>query len=91
MEKDTSIIPHGMYCYRIIDIKIGKDGMPIEKTMNCPYRYSVPNKPYQESAYCAYIGKGAWEEDGPWLIGDCIKCCGINLEDEDGETIEEKP
>lgn len=74
-DKDTSLIPPGMYCYTFVDTFPG--GIKIKE---CPYWSRNKDKDYQESGYCSYLEKGDWDEDGPFLLWDQCKLCDINKE-----------
>jgi len=52
MEKDTSKIPTGSYCYTRL-----KDGT----IKACPYWSLRMDKLKQENGYCAYLEKGDWD------------------------------
>jgi hypothetical protein len=74
MTKDTSVIPHGYYCY---------DDRGI-----CPYWSSDPSKGAQNYGYCSYLEKGDWEdeEDGGWsLLWDQVKECFENMDNKEDE------
>ena len=47
MNKDTSVIPKGLYCE--------------EKKGVCPYWGLTGNRPNQENGYCAYLEKSDWD------------------------------
>ena len=55
-EKDTSVIPLGCYCYTIKGV-VYKDGMPIVKLNQCPYRvFKVCNGVGMH--WCNYLNVG---------------------------------
>lgn len=80
MNKDTSKIPKGVYCY--------------DENGNCPYWSLNDDKPYQMNGYCSYLEYGDWSaeipEDFPEgfplsclsLLWDACKQCSINLDEE---------
>lgn len=68
MNKDTSVIPEGIYCYTHVKGKF----------VACPYWSLRKDKPKQENGYCAYLGKGDWESDDFGLLWDQCKECNIN-------------
>ena len=47
MNKDTSLIPKGLYCE--------------EKKGACPYWSLISNRPNQENGYCAFLEKSDWD------------------------------
>ena len=47
VEKDTSVIPKGCYCY--------------DEKGNCPYWSHRPDLPIQEDGYCDFLGKSDWD------------------------------
>jgi hypothetical protein len=49
-------IPHGPYCYKIIKVE-NKDGMPVVKTQNCPFR-SYKRYGNVTVDFCKYLNKG---------------------------------
>ena len=87
-QKDTSVIPSGMYCYR--------------GTVVCPYWSLREEYPEQGNGYCAYLGRGDWEveipEDYPpnfpisplSLLWDQVKECGVNMNWEEEEELWEE-
>jgi len=77
-------IPHGPYCYEIIEIERDKKNeKPIMTVHVCPYWYRDSTKPEQMNGYCAYMDIGDWDDEGFGLLWDQVKCCGINEEYED--------
>lgn len=78
MNKDTSVIPVGMYCYEWVGT--ADNGDPVWK--NCPYWSRVDGRDEQENGYCSYMEKGDWEFY-MGLLWDQCKECGVNMgEDE---------
>jgi len=53
MEKDTSVVPKGDYCYDF-------DG---ERQVNCPYWSIRSDMPKQMNGYCSLLERGDWEFD----------------------------
>lgn len=99
MEKDTSVIPKGVYCYTPIGYEDGK-----YKIQCCPYWKRIEDRPEQYDGWCDYLGKGDLEiekemvlkdmETGEETTGDELpfpvsllfdqcKECGINEDDEE--------
>lgn len=85
--KDTSQIPHGLYCYELLRIENDERGRPIAKTKVCPYWDSDPNQESQSNGYCHYLEVGDWQNAGPFLLWDQVKECGVN---EDLDEIEKQ-
>jgi hypothetical protein len=81
MKGDLSVVPQGLYCYSRTTIIEG--GV---KTEPCPYWGSNPEKGDQNHGYCAHLKAGDWEEDGPFLLWDMVKECGINIGDLEEEV-----
>jgi hypothetical protein len=75
--KDTSVIPPGLYCYKIVSV----EDFQIN-TEHCPYWSRREDKDEQESGYCSFLEVGDWE-DGWGLLWDGVKACSINMEDEE--------
>jgi len=61
-------IPKGPYCYTMIE------GVYTP----CPHWSMREDKPHQENGYCSFLGEGDWEDDGPSLLWDQVKECGVN-------------
>lgn len=81
---DESVIPAGCYCYTGQGLTHPADGGPPRmEVKECPYWARNPEKPEQINGYCAYLGEGDWQDDGPSLLWDMVKECGINTEDPD--------
>lgn len=72
--KDTTVIPHGQYCY----VPITRDFLGLGKlvTRVCPYwQYRDENH-----GYCAYLEMADGEGDC-FLLWDQVKECGVNQGD----------
>lgn len=88
-DKDISQIPHGPYCYEIVEwsekisLENGKFYCRPLKYKVCPYWELREDKPEQDNGYCRYLGIGDWEDDGFGLLWDQVKACGINEDDEE--------
>ena len=99
MEKDTSVIPQGPYCYTY-----DEDGT----YRPCPYYDTVDGAPEQYDGYCHYLEKGDLDleqemeltdmetgettkgSDLPFpvsLLWDQCKECGINDEIDDEDLV----
>ena len=57
MNKDTSVIPKGFYCY------------DYDKKEYCPYHGIDENLPEQENGTCSFLETNDWEING----GDSVK------------------
>jgi hypothetical protein len=68
-EKDTSVIPAGVYCY--------------DESGRCPYWRLNTGRPEQMNGYCEYLELGDWMEGGTMLLWDQCKECGINNDDDE--------
>lgn len=79
--KDTSVIPYGVYCYRYIGDVIDYNGKTVRVTDMCPYWRCNKEKDEQLCGYCLYMETGDWIEDGTMLLWDCCKECGVNEPD----------
>jgi hypothetical protein len=77
VDKDTSVIPRGMYCYEILEVLPNGGGI---KTRTCPYWSFRADMPEQECGYCSYLEHGDWDESIPGigLLWDKCKECGVN-------------
>lgn len=73
INKDTSVIPVGLYCYKIKSIDKSTGRLSID---TCPYWDNI-----EEHGYCHYMECGDGDEDGTILLFDQVKECGINLDD----------
>ena len=60
MEKDTSVIPKGQYCYSYIDGKI----------ISCPYWRQIEDRANQYDGWCDYLEKGDLEISKEMIIED---------------------
>lgn len=85
---DTSVVPTGLYCYRISEIVTQEDGMPRMKIQTCPYwgRRQIEDDTY---GYCAHLKVGDWQESGPLFLHDMVKECDINMGDEPADGVKE--
>lgn len=68
MNKDTSKIPKGIYCY--------------DENGKCPYWSIREDREEQENGYCKFLEMGDGE-NGIFLLWDQVKECTENLDDED--------
>jgi hypothetical protein len=87
--KDTSIIPHGIYCYSHTGNTVDIPGWgQVPETKVCPYWSVRDDQPEQENGYCAYLEVGDWEV--PWisLLWDQCKECGINDHEENWTKVD---
>lgn len=75
--KDSSVIPDGPYCYRLIG---ENNSSKTPRSSICPYWSYREDKPRQENGFCAYLESGDWEREGVSLLWDQVKECGINAE-----------
>jgi hypothetical protein len=71
MDKDTSVIPRGYYCY-------DANGL-------CPYWSSDLTRGEQNYGYCAYLEEGDWEELRCSLLWDQVKECSENMDNKEDE------
>ena len=63
MNKDTSIIPKGDYCYVFTGNRgTDKDGLPSMETCNCPYS-TVKEYGGVLQPYCRFVEKGSLHKD----------------------------
>ena len=70
MKYDITKIPEGDYCYN-------KDNF-------CPYWSQRSDKPKQLNGFCSLMGIGDWMSyQVPGLLWDQVKCCNINIGDEE--------
>ena len=67
--KDTSVIPIGLYCY--------------DANGTCPYWSINPEKEYQDNGHCKFLDIGDWESQYGGLLWDQCKECGINEDEPD--------
>lgn len=76
INKDTSRIPVGSYCYTIK--AVAPDGTI--STDVCPYWSKRNDKPDQMNGHCSFLNRGDWDESipGVGLLWDMVKECGIN-------------
>ena len=74
---DVSMIPPGPYCYNIAEIGDGRDIPAKVRIRTCPY---WGGREFEGSVmgYCAKLRKGDWDRDGPSLLHDMVKECGVN-------------
>ena len=88
MNKNTTIIPKGPYCYTVKEIVDNPDKSkpPIIKTNTCPYWSKRKDMLPQEDGFCSYLDLGDWDLKGGLLWDQC-KECGINFDDEDEPCI----
>ena len=93
MNKDTSVIPQGCYCYTLLDAPSKENGFKF-KVKNCPYWSLNPDKPNQMNGYCSFLERGDWDVEIPAdipenfplsalsLLWDKCKECNINDDEE---------
>jgi len=60
MAKDTSVIPHGQYCYTVITGHFLGLGM---LTKPCPYWRTIPGQPSDCNGFCDYLETGDYSGD----------------------------
>lgn len=91
---DESVIPKGHYCYTHLGYDKGADGEPPRMRIKpCPYLGNDPDRPEQQSGYCAELKAGDWEEGGTVLLWDMTKECDVNIptwEEDDAQEAELK-
>jgi thymidine kinase len=75
-EKDISIIPEGLYCYKGLKFERG-----VYHIKRCPYWDKTIEGGEQNDGYCHYLEAGD-NEGGFDLLWDQCKSCGINDPDE---------
>jgi len=76
------MIPHGCYCYQVVELIDKKNSSKGLRVLNCPFWELKKSQPEQENGYCKLLDVGDWEEDvGCGMLWDGIKECGINLDD----------
>lgn len=85
MAKAAEVVPQGLYCYGQtgpFQEMTRRDGSVIMAmpTRRCPHWTINGHKRDQESGYCRLMKKGDWMRDGPSLLWDQVKECGINAE-----------
>ena len=80
-DKDTSVIPYGVYCYRYVGDAVSYNGKTVGIRQLCPYWQYNPEKDEQLCGYCMYIETGDWVEGGTMLLWDMCKECGVNEPD----------
>jgi hypothetical protein len=85
-EKDESVIPEGFYCYTPDGPLPGGGGIKIKL---CPYWSFREDKPEQENGYCSFMGVGDWEQNGPSLLWDQVKECGIKMGSWEDEVVKD--
>lgn len=79
-EEAESLVPHGDYCYKIIEASSFENlGGKIKK---CPFWDILPTLPEQSFGFCHLMKIGDFTKDGTDLLWDQVKCCGVNLPDE---------
>jgi hypothetical protein len=78
---DTSVVPLGLYCYRIAEVVAAENDMPRVKIQTCPYwgRRKIADTTY---GYCAHLKIGDWQDGGTLFLHDMVKECGINIDEE---------
>lgn len=82
---DESVIPDGLYCYTPAGWSTTEAGLPVLHTKPCPYWGLDPDREYQGNGYCAKMKSGDWQDEGPGLLWDQVKCCGIRDDIPDDE------
>lgn len=83
--KDTSKIPKGVYCYTWYE---SVDNGYFAHRQPCPYWSRRGDKPEQENGYCSFLEHGDWEQEHLSLLWDQCKECGINMDDENDNTLQ---
>lgn len=80
-EKDSSIIPKGMYCYQVLSYPSAENNFKYN-IKPCQYWSLRKDKLYQMNGYCSFIERGDWDLLTSFeLLWDQVKVCGINDED----------
>ena len=82
MNDDKSKIPEGPYCY---GVSVNSDGE--NEIRICPYWHKDETREEQNNGYCSFLDEGDWEVEGLSLLWDQCKECGINLGEENDETL----
>lgn len=78
---DTSVIPHGYYCYEASDVQYDEDGKFPKIIINkCPYWHLDIDRESQNNGYCDYLEIGDWQSDSLSLLWDQVKECGIHTD-----------
>ena len=81
-------IPKGWYCYTPYKTIYRKNRMPTRVVTLCPYWRWRRLRRRQMNGYCKFLRAGDWQKDGPFLLWDQVKECGINeFTDEELEEI----
>lgn len=77
--RDESLIPKGQYCYLSngIDTSVNP---PILKIIKCPYWEKRSTYIEGINAYCNFLRKGDWMNEGTSLLWDQVKECGKNMD-----------
>jgi hypothetical protein len=78
MNKDTSVIPIGSYCYTPIEVEGDHYKIKI-----CPYWSRDNEKEEQMNGCCSFLGIS--DHENGTLLWDQIKECGVNEGDEENE------
>lgn len=74
-EVDETLIPSGMYCYRVVSTDKHTGHLNIHR---CPYWVLRDDKREMECGECTAFGIKDWEDDT--LLWDSVKECGVNEE-----------
>lgn len=77
MTKDKSAIPHGDYCYSIIEEPSEQNNWRL-KTKACPYWSLREGQEEGDNGYCSFLESGDWEAPSGGLLWDQVKECGTN-------------
>lgn len=77
LANDTSVVPHGPYCYTIAHGSTSDGRIPIKP---CPYWALSSSQPEGANGYCALLKLGDWMEHGTFMLWDQVKECDHNLD-----------
>lgn len=75
--KDKSVIPHGHYCYSILEEPNESNNWKL-KIKTRPYWSLREDKEEGDNGYCSFLESGDWESPSGGLLWDQVKECGIN-------------
>lgn len=96
MSEAAAKVPKGDYCYSKVRLEAGANGMPVLKTVSCPYFKGRPDQPEQRWGYCRLLKRGDFtqgvdDKGRPrWTLHlwDGNKECGVNSGDDNQSEAE---